>query len=206
MKNKKKKQLPLLLLALLFITTAAYGTRAYFTDNASQDSGIALQVGNLSIDPDDANAIVWKYTPLNGITNAKLGAAYVADTNIIGDPTKITNVQPGDAFTGVFTFKNTGSLSQVVTATNNFGAENNNQIFLTTIDDNLTNNATGKTGNTVTVAPDETVSVELIVTVNTDDQFNNTHNIGSGNAVTDTNVALTAIEGALTVKADQTNK
>ena len=53
MKNKKKKQLPLLLLALLFITTAAYGTRAYFTDQATQNAGIKLTLGNLSIDPAD---------------------------------------------------------------------------------------------------------------------------------------------------------
>ena len=32
------------------------------------------------------------------------------------------------------------------------------------------------------------------------------HNSGSGNAVTDTNIALTAIKGALKVTADQTNK
>ena len=205
MKNKKKKQLPLLLLALLFITTAAYGTRAYFTDNASQDSGIALQVGNLSIDKSDVNEIVWKYTPLNG-SNSQLQDIYDPTTKIIDDPSEIKKVQPGDAFTGTFTFKNTGSLRQVVTASNDFVAENNNGIFLTTIDNNLTNNTTNQTGNTVTVEPNETVSVKLIVTVSTDDQFNNTHNNGSGNAVTDTNIALTAIKGALNVTAVQTNK
>ena len=206
MKNKKKKQLPLLLLALLFITTAAYGTRAYFTDQATQNSGISLQVGNLSIDPSDNNAIVWTYTPLEAEPNDKLGATFEADNTTIIDPTQINNVQPGDAFTGVFTLKNTGSLSQVVTASNDFVAENNNDIFLTTIDNTLTNNTTTQTGSTVTVEPNETVSVKLIVTVSTDDQFNNTHNSGSGNAVTDTNIALTAIKGALKVTADQTNK
>lgn len=203
MKNKKKKQLPLLLLALLFITAAAYGTRAYFTDNASQDSGITLQVGNLSIDPAE---VVWKYTPLSGNDNIKLGATFAADNTTIIDPKQIQNVQPGDAFTGSFTFTNTGSLSQVVTASSDFVAENNNGIFLTTIDNTLTNNTTNETGNTVRVEPNETVSVKLIVTVSTDDQFNNTHNNGSGNAVTDTNIALTAIKGALNVTAVQTNK
>ena len=203
MKNKKKKQLPLLLLALLFITAAAYGTRAYFTDNASQDSGITLQVGNLSIDPAE---VVWKYTPLSGNDNTKLGATFAADNTTIIDPKQIQNVQPGDAFTGSFTFTNTGSLSQVVTASSDFVAENNNGIFLTTIDNTLTNNTTNETGNTVRVEPNETVSVKLIVTVSTDDQFNNTHNNGSGNAVTDTNIAVTAIKGALNVTAVQTNK
>ena len=53
MKNKKKKQLPLLLLALLFITTAAYGTRAYFTDQAEQKAGIELTLGNLDIENEE---------------------------------------------------------------------------------------------------------------------------------------------------------
>ena len=51
-----------------------------------------------------------------------------------------------------------------MTASNDFVVENNNDIFLTTIDNNLTNNTTTQTGSTVTVKPNETVSVKLIVT------------------------------------------
>lgn len=204
MKNKKKKQLPLLLLALLFITTAAYGTRAYFTDNASQDSGISLQVGNLSIDPDDANSIVWKYTPLNGNANAKLGASYHSTTNVIDDPKEITNVQPGDAFTGVFTFKNTGSLIQVVEANNTFITANGNDIFEIIIDDSLFKNADANSKQSVVLEPGDTVSVQLLVSVKTGDELNVTHNKTTENPLTDNSIAMTAIQGALTVTAVQT--
>lgn len=106
MKNKKKKQLPLLLLALLFITAAAYGTRAYFTDNASQNANIKLTLGNLDIENDESK---WVY---NGEGNSTLG---LADGAEIDNASDIINVQPGDSFTRIFKFVNNGSLIQNVT-------------------------------------------------------------------------------------------
>lgn len=106
MKNKKKKQLPLLLLALLFITAAAYGTRAYFTDNASQNANIKLTLGNLDIENDESK---WVY---NGEGNSTLG---LADGAEIDNASDIINVQPGDSFTRTFKFVNNGSLIQNVT-------------------------------------------------------------------------------------------
>lgn len=205
MKNKKKKQLPLLLLALLFITAAAYGTRAYFTDNASQNAGIALQIGNLSIDPSDDAAVVWKYSPIADIINSELDAVYDATTKEITNPTAIGNVQPGDAFTGTFTFKNTGTLTQVVTASNDFTVENGNPIFDVTVSNDLMNNTSKITSSSVTVKPGETVSVKVMVSVKTDDSYNSTHNNTTTNPISDSTVAMTAIEGALTVTAVQSN-
>lgn len=194
-----------ILLALLFITAAAYGTRAYFTDNALQDSGIALQVGNLSIDPTADAAVVWKYSPIEGKVNSDLDALYDATTKEITNPTAIRNVQPGDAFTGTFTFKNTGTLTQVVTAENDFTVENGNPIFDVAVSNDLINNTSKITSSSVTVKPGETVSVQVMVSVKTDNSYNSTHNSTTENPISDSTVALTAIEGALTVTAVQSN-
>lgn len=106
MKNKKKKQLPLLLLALLFITAAAYGTRAYFSDDASQEADIKLTLGNLDIENDESE---WVY---NGEGNSALDFTVGAEIDNTSD---IINVQPGDSFTRTFKFVNNGSLVQNVT-------------------------------------------------------------------------------------------
>lgn len=140
-----------------------------------------MQVGNLSIDPTADAAVVWKYSPIEDKVNRDLDAVYDATTKEITDPTAIRNVQPGDAFAGTFTFKNTGTLTQVVTAGNDFTVKNGNPIF------------------------DVTVSVQVMVSVKTDDSYNLTHNNTTENPISDSTIALTAIEGALTVTAVQSN-
>jgi len=109
MKKNKKKQLPLLLLALLLITTAAYGTRAYFTDSAEQKANIQLTLGDLNIDKE--NAVEWTY---GNTENSKDYNKKLAVTKT-GTQFQATKVQPGDTFTGTFTFTNAGTLDQKVT-------------------------------------------------------------------------------------------
>lgn len=56
--SKKRKKLPLLLGALLLISLVAYGTRAYFSDSATEQAGIKLELGNVKI---ESVSTGWEY-------------------------------------------------------------------------------------------------------------------------------------------------
>ncbi|WP_313468284.1 hypothetical protein [Carnobacterium sp.] len=96
-KMNKRNKLPLLLGILLLISAAAYGTRAYFTDSATEQAGIKLELGNVKI---ENKSTAWTY---NEQGQAKFETQ---------DEGKVlyTNVSGGDSFTKHFIFKNTGSL------------------------------------------------------------------------------------------------
>jgi 2-keto-4-pentenoate hydratase/2-oxohepta-3-ene-1,7-dioic acid hydratase in catechol pathway len=196
MKNKKKKQLPLLLLALLFITTAAYGTRAYFTDQASQNAGIKLTLGNLNL---DSSSIKWIY---NGVNNA-LGTEVAPDTKIISNPSNITNVQPGDVFTGTFKFENTGSLDQVVTITNDITEKDLFKVEISSPTIIKKNDSTGSPVNEpYTLESGDFITVDVTLSVSTEGNHNYAA-LGSFNSPTA--IAFDAIEKSVTVLAKQIN-
>ncbi|MBT2731133.1 M73 family metallopeptidase [Carnobacterium sp. ISL-102] len=110
--NNRRKKLPLLLGALLIISVAAYGTRAYFSDSATVQGDIQLSLGNVDITTsNDAN---WEYTPIEGMdTRAEDNLDLDSSTS---DTTgqKYTNVRPGDSFTRSYTITNIGSLESKV--------------------------------------------------------------------------------------------
>ncbi len=104
------KKLPILLGTLLIISVAAYGTRAYFSDSASQQANIELTLGDVEISTDKTKE--WKYTPLltgNNLDTAKAKNTKLGKTK--SDDTMVyTNVRPGDSFTREYVIENTGSL------------------------------------------------------------------------------------------------
>lgn len=200
MKNKKKKQLPLLLLALLFITTAAYGTRAYFTDTAKQDAGIKLTLGNLKI---KADSVTWKYTTSEEKKNTKINIGEV-DGTTIKNPETIKNVQPGDQFTGTFTFQNSGSLDQVVTAETALEKLNNGIITFEVSDSLVVSDSNGdtvQTADSVTVSPNELITITVVANVGNTDKDNDYNEVELSDKY-----AVNAIKELITVNAVQTNK
>jgi hypothetical protein len=191
MKNKKKKQLPLLLLALLFITTAAYGTRAYFTDQATQNSNIKLTLGTLNIDSDDAS---WYY---KGLGNSTLG--YTPDMLISTE--EISKVQPGDSFIKTFKFKNNGSLTQEVKITNDFIV--NDEPFVVSVNNLKINDSNPVQSDYYTLTAGDTISIDVTISVPID-TMGNFGVAGSYNTDLETYV-YDAITDAVSVSAQQTN-
>lgn len=101
-KNEKKHQgnrrYSILLLALLFIGMATYGTYAYFTDSTSVDGNIKLTTGTVSFGEIAKGEWVYKQ---NG--NDKIITTGVGEFDF-------QNVQPGDAFEKTVEVKYTGTL------------------------------------------------------------------------------------------------
>lgn len=104
-KMNKRNKLPLLLGILLLISAAAYGTRAYFTDSATEQANIKLNLGTLSIKSNSEN---WNY---NNADKDQVSA--------VKDGNSYSNVSSGDTFTKHFSFKNEGSLNAYVKITQN---------------------------------------------------------------------------------------
>ncbi|MDN5373025.1 MAG: hypothetical protein PWR19_2071 [Carnobacterium sp.] len=210
--TNRRKKLPLLLGALLIISVAAYGTRAYFSDSATQQADIQLTLGNLDIESVGSK---WKYTPENDNVNSALLANGAAVTNNMEitplNAKNITNVQPGDQFTRIFTFKNIGSLVQNVTVNNvvtNDVTSIFNATFIRVEDDGTDSSDQG----TVALNPTGSVNYKMVISVKTDNDFNRTHNRAGNavaedihilNAISDDDVATSIIENAVTVTAEQ---
>ncbi|AGY82835.1 TasA family protein [Carnobacterium inhibens] len=107
----RRKKLPLLLGALLIISVAAYGTRAYFSDSAQMQGNIELELGDVKI---TSTADAWKPAPMDGSTNTDKEANVNLNSSVINDGKltgiEYTNVRPGDSFTREYTITNNGSL------------------------------------------------------------------------------------------------
>jgi hypothetical protein len=213
--NNRRKKLPLLLGALLIISVAAYGTRAYFSDSATEQANIQLSLGTLDI---KSEVSTWKYTSTgNNINSALLaGTTSVAtNPNLTAENAKnITNVQPGDQFERIFEFKNVGSLEQVVTVDNKVlsAADSIFKVDFKQLD---------KDGNELTdvgsakIISGGSVKYKMIISVKTEDSFDATHNQKNSNIITndlvfnalqDSTATTDIIENAVTVKANQVNK
>lgn len=105
--NQKKqngsRRYSVLLLALLFIGMATYGTYAYFTDSTSVNGNIKLSTGTVSLAQSEAN---WIYN-IDGANTA-------IDQPEPESELAFTNVQPGDSFTKEVTVEYTGTLYGMV--------------------------------------------------------------------------------------------
>jgi len=207
--NNRRKKLPLLLGALLIISVAAYGTRAYFSDSATQQADIKLELGNLDIESVDS---LWKYTPENGKVNSALLTGTTSVTNNMTVTTEnaknITNVQPGDKFERIFEFKNVGSLEQNVTVKNTVSS-NTDSIF--NVNFEPIEAASGLSTNGI-IKKDESVKYKMTISVNTDDSFDAAYNKKNNktisgdtifNALADKTSAETLLKNAVTVTANQ---
>ena len=214
--KSRMKKLPILLGTLLIISVAAYGTRAYFSDSASQQADIKLELGNIDINSVEKD---WFYTPERGIANSVLmgkTTGVVSGMEITKEEAQnITNVQPGDQFTRIFTFENVGTLEQNVTV-NNVVNNDVKSIFNATF---IRVDNDGKDlleqGTTVTLKPNEFVNYKMVISVKTDNSFNSTHNRAGNvtaedkhklNAIGNDDAATSIIQNAVEVTAEQTNK
>ncbi|MFC4709331.1 SipW-dependent-type signal peptide-containing protein [Enterococcus eurekensis] len=105
--NQKKqngnRRYSILLLALLFIGMATYGTYAYFTDSTSVNGNIKLETGTVKFS--DITESNWEYQK-NG--NEKISSTEVEDFDF-------QNVQPGDSFIKTVQVEYTGTLDGIVT-------------------------------------------------------------------------------------------
>lgn len=115
--NHKNRKYSILLLALLFIGVATYGTYAYFTDSKSIDGQLTLTKGQVSLG--DAKDQEWTY---QGNSEAKLSTSFnkynanlsngeknATSTNSLTG-ISFSNVLPGDTFTTTIDIKYTGSV------------------------------------------------------------------------------------------------
>lgn len=211
--TSRRKKLPLLLGALLIISVAAYGTRAYFSDSATQQADIQLSLGNLDIESVDSK---WIYTPENDNVNSALlagGSPVTINMDITPDAKNITNVQPGDQFERIFKFKNEGSLEQVVTV-NNTVSSVESSIFKVDFKRIEANEDASTNENTAKIKKDGFVRYKMIISVKTDNDFNDSHNTKVAKSIENDTIfsalsndknAETLLENAITVTAKQTN-
>ena len=214
--NNRRKKLPLLLGALLIISVAAYGTRAYFSDSATQQADIKLELGNLEIESVVEPVKTWIYAPVdNKANNVLMGASDVKAGMSISNAQalNITNVQPGDQFERTFTFKNVGTLEQKVTV-NNTVISDPSSIFNVKLE--RVDNSGKPVGQEIaTIKKDEFVNYKMTIGVKTDDSFDATHNQKNSknitndlifNALQDDDGTTDTIENAVTLTANQVNK
>lgn len=104
--NQKKqngsRRYSVLLLALLFIGMATYGTYAYFTDSTSVNGNIKLETGTVKFS--DITESNWEYQN-NG--NEKISSTEVDDFDF-------KNIQPGDSFVKTAVVEYTGTLDGIL--------------------------------------------------------------------------------------------
>ncbi|MEK4947740.1 hypothetical protein [Carnobacterium sp. FSL W8-0810] len=209
----RRKKLPLLLGALLIISVAAYGTRAYFSDSAKQQANIELELGDVEISTDKTKE--WKYTPLEtGINldateakNKKLGKSK-QDANVV-----YTNVRPGDSFTREYVIENTGSLDVKV------GLEYSGQLVQSPLpiklegaEINVSNIKVEDTPFLISISGLQTNftlkpkgTEKYTVTITVDEQANNDFNINNKKSADLDKFTSDFLEETLSIKAVQTN-
>lgn len=212
--SSRRKKLPLLLGALLVISVAAYGTRAYFSDSATQQADIKLELGNLDINSVDSK---WKYTPEHGIVNTALlaGKTEIKDGVEIDktDAKNIKNVQPGDQFERTFIFTNVGNLAQNVTFKNTVTSDGIFNVDFEQVDDN--GSALPEQNNSTEINSKKSVRYKMTISIDTDNSFDETYNNKNSkdisedklifNALGDNAETVDIIENSVTVTAVQTN-
>lgn len=162
MKNNKKKSLPLLLLALLMISVGAYGTRAYFSDSATQKGDIQIELGNVKV---EFTSEKWMYTGNN--PDIKANEKKISTNSPIDLRSIVKNARPGDTFTRKFTLKNSGSLAQKVVITNKFNTDDN-RYNLTVTPAGTTKGVTPPKLYELPLAPEQKYEAVLTFTVSED--------------------------------------
>lgn len=196
------KKLPLLLGTLLIVSVAAYGTRAYFSDSATQQGDIQLSLGTVDISTDKTSE--WQYTPLttgdnldeNNVKNEKLGESMTDKGKIY------TNVRPGDSFVRTYSIQNTGTLDVKVEL-----SSANIPVALSGIGNNSVhpdgpfNITVNGLKDKFTLAPEQELTYTVTITV--DPKVNNTFN--AAQQLNQNTITKNYLEQAITIKAVQMN-
>ena len=205
MKNIKKLY-PLIVGLVLLISVAAYGTRAYFSDSTKEDAGIDLTLGDVEITPEGEN---WQYiTNKESInTNLKNKDGKEFNSSKMGTKIALIDARPGDSFSKIFKFKNTGSLLQLVTFET---TKNAPSIFKVTWE--KINNDTKEVGGELSkndsfeLESEGTMSLKMTVSVTLDEGNEEQHDAdGSANNSKKTTDVNQLMEETITVNAVQTN-
>lgn len=164
-KKHGRKRYSILLVALLLIGVATYGTYAYFTDSKKVDSGLNLKKGSVTLGEfKDAN---WTYKGNTKEDDQSFTNEKLTFTNPNIEPkntaTTFTNVLPGDTFTKTITIPYTGTAKADITVkmssqlpegiAHSFTVTQNNTV--TTIDKNEM--------VLDTISPNETLSFNLTI-------------------------------------------
>lgn len=197
MKNTQKKsrnKYGLLLLALLLIGVASYGTYAYFTDSSTIASDITLKTGTVKFD-EVAKNVKWDYVPNTKLDNDKINDKNLNNAKEKGEGagTVYTNLRPGDYFQKEVEVVYSGSLDATLAAEINQTALN--QI-------NTANYAVTVSAVAVPAKPN-TYKVNLRVGVPLNDASEKF--AGTNGRNTTDGVSLAAIENAVTITAVQSN-
>ena len=186
-RNQGNRRYSMLLMALLFIGMATYGTYAYFTDSTSVNGNIKLKLGTVNLGKAKTKT-EWTY---DGYGNGQINK--IQTTAAAFDFVK---VQPGDKFTKEVTVSYEGTLDAVVDITNNYEDENGKLTLQATVE-----KQGGKNDADIeTVSPGEefTVTLTATVPVGEAESFGNGRNIDGG-----TTIDLTTLEKAVTITATQ---
>ncbi|WP_430611847.1 hypothetical protein [Enterococcus sp. DIV0876] len=113
-KKHKSNRYSILMLALIFIGFATYGTYAYFTDSTSVGTDIELTAGTVNLG--EAKEGKWKYVNWNSTYNRGKELTQNNELELTGDSS--SNLQPGDAFEKTIMVKYQGSLDAKINVEN----------------------------------------------------------------------------------------
>lgn len=149
-KQNGRRRYSVLLLALLFIGMATYGTYAYFTDSTSVNGNIKLSTGTVKFA--EVEKVSWMY---KGNENGKIISTGVGEFDF-------QNVQPGDSFVKTVQVEYTGTLDGIVTV-NQFTPEQNIEGLVFEI--NVDGTDVTEKGVERLVVKDETFTVTLTATL-----------------------------------------
>lgn len=187
--NQKKqngsRRYSVLLLALLFIGMATYGTYAYFTDSTSVNGNIKLSTGTVKFA--EVEKVSWMY---KGNENGKIISTGVGEFDF-------QNVQPGDSFIKTVQVEYTGTLDGIVTVKQFTEKENEN---IEGVDYNIvinTPNADDK------VFPGDDFTVILTATLPIGDVESHSANEENRNNKVDKVIDLNVLEEAVEISVVQ---
>lgn len=188
-RNHGNRRYTMLLLALLFIGTATYGTYAYFTDSTSVNGNIKLKLGTVNLG-EATTKTEWTYVGYGNGQNGQINKIQTNDAAF-----DFVNVQPGDQFTKEVTVSYEGTLDGTIEIENTY----TDQTGLT-LEAKVNNQAGALDSAITTVSPGEkfTVTLTATVPVGEAESFGNDRNIAGG-----TTIDLTALAEAVTITATQ---
>lgn len=208
--NHKNRKYSILLLALLFIGVATYGTYAYFTDSKSIDGQLTLTKGQVSLG--DAVGSDWTYKGNTGEGDdysqlQNNGQLKFTNKNISSTTgTSFSNVLPGDTFKKTITVSYTGSVDATGTiALNTNGISTKAIDYVVLVNNGGENEQLSSKSKTINFSAKEegtkkltfTLIVHVPYTSNAENFSEKGRNNGSTNAFLDN------LTDAITVRVEQ---
>ena len=152
----RKKIASLVLSAAILIGAAGFGAYSWFKSTATLDPNLIIQTGTLAITPQGESD--WE---VQSVTNNNEDLkTEVTDVNVSNN---FENVRPGDSFTKIVTFKNTGTLKERVKFEIN--KEIINDKYKGLFDVKVTNTGDGEIPKEVVLKKNGIQKVKIVVTL-----------------------------------------